>query len=164
MSQLPSESRNPRLTDPTTGSIGKNARKDVDALPEAPEVVQIGALRPTAEEHDIAIAAYRALWHDSKPCALDLRVWCLLAREPDLGVGRIAAMFEVDRRTIGRAINRLVDAGLAQREDQNQDPLTGNFGVVSHVALPPKRSASESGITREALQELKRIERPCRAR
>ena len=164
MSRLPSESRNPRFAGPTTGSIWENARKDVDALPEAPEVVQIGACRPTAEEHDIAIAAYRALWHDSKPCALDLKVWCLLAREPDLGVGRIAAMLEVDRRTIGRAVNRLVNAGLAQRVNQSQDPLTGNFEVVSHVALPPQRSANESGFTREALQELKRTERPCRAR
>ena len=133
------------LAGPTIRPVARNTHTDVDATPVPPEGVQTGAREPLAEEYEIAFAAYRALWHDSKPHALDLKVWCLLAQEPDLGVVRIATMLEVDRRTIGRAINRLVDAGLVERLDQSHDQLTGNFKVVGHNTFAPRKSAIKVG-------------------
>lgn len=77
------------------------------------------------------------MWTDKggKPLTgTEIRVWSMLSMHRDLmtqkttaGVVRMSKMLNVDRTTIQRAVNRLVEAGFLLHRKRRRDPESGTF-------------------------------------
>lgn len=93
-------------------------------------------------------ALHKLLFHPAGLSALDLRVWTILRAEPGLGVCAVSSRSGHHRKSVARAVNRLVDQGLARDVSptpDRRDPSTGQLIPTRFVALDPPTNVEALG-------------------
>lgn len=83
-------------------------------------------------------ALARLLFHPANLNALQLRVWFMIFRAPNLSIGDLAAALGVHRDSVRRSVTALDELGLLTRGQQDRDPDSGTYDRYPSRAVPPK--------------------------